>query len=84
MSHRRRSPAYDPTWDIMLEDYILEQLPISDVKLFRKLHNVPYTEWTKALCQLFRDGCVTYSFSSFVAGDGQKHEGFVVGLGMIW
>ena len=75
---------YNPASDEMLEDFILSHIPIRDVALFRKLRAVPYREVATALRQLFRDGCITFDGHTFVAGDGKKHEGYVVGLGGIW
>lgn len=69
---------------MMLEEFILSQLPIRDVRLFERLRGVPYLESRKVLIQLIRDGCLGWEGPNFVRGDGQKHEGWISGLGVIW
>jgi hypothetical protein len=74
---------YDPN-SMMLEEFILLQLPIRDVRLFERLRGIPYLESRSAIVQLIRDGCMAWEGPTFVRGDGQKHEGYVPGLGMVW
>lgn len=82
---RRYRRRYNPD-DFMVEEYILSQLPMRDNRLFRKLGDagIPYDEWNLALRQLFRDGCIAYDNATFIHGDGQKHSGWVAGIGVIW
>jgi hypothetical protein len=56
----------------MLEEFILDQIPVREVVLFQRLRGVPYTEWLKAFNQLLHDGCVTYVGDTIVAGDGVR------------